>query len=122
MKRTGPTKEKAKKTIAMLQKASRKSKSAIWLDLAKRLEKPRRQRASTNLWKVDKLAKIFPGKNLVVPGKLLANGNLSEKVNVIAFEFSEEAIRKIKEAGGKAIFLEQALEQKIEPKTMVIIK
>ena len=122
MKRTGPTKEKAKKAIALLEKAGRKSKSAIWLDLATRLSKPRRQRASINLWKIEKLAKIFPGKNLVIAGKVLGKGQLETKASVIAFEFSQEAEEKIKKAGGKAITLEEAVEKKLEAKTMVIVK
>lgn len=120
MKRTGPTKEKTKKAIALLEKTGRKSKSAIWIDLAQRLSKSRRQRTSVNLWKIEKLAKLFQGKNLVVAGKVLGNGQLTEKANIIAFEFSEEAERKIKEAGGKAISIEEST--KIAPKEMVLIK
>ena len=122
MKRTGPTKERSKKAIALLEKTGRKSKNAIWLDLATRLGKPRRQRPSTNLWKIEKLAKIFKGKNLVVPGKVLGQGQIAEKASVIAFEFSETAKEKIKKAGGKAMQIEEAIEQKITPKTMVIVK
>jgi len=122
MKRTGPTREKAKIVIALLEKASRKSKSAIWLDLAQRLAKPRRQRAMINLWKLDRLSVVFPRKSLVVPGKVLGNGAVSGKLSVVAFEFSAEAKRKINEAGGKALGFEEALKQKLEPKSMVIVK
>jgi len=122
MKRTGPTKERAKKTIALLEKEGRKSKKAIWLDLANRLGKPRRQRCSVNMWKIEKLARLFPKKNLVVPGKVLAFGQLSEKANVIAFEFSSGAREKIEKAGGKAILFEEAIAEKIAPKTMILTK
>jgi len=122
MKRTGPTKERTKRVIALLEKQARKSKNAIWLDLAQRLAKPRRQRPTINLWKLEKLAKLFPEKNLVVPGKVLGNGQLEEKASVVSFEFSKDAIKKIEKAGGKAFLIEQAIEQKIEPKTMVIAK
>ena len=120
MKRTGPTKEKAKKVIALLEKTGRKSKNAIWIDLAQRLAKPRRQRASINLWKLEKLAKLFSGKKLVIAGKVLGNGQLTQKASIVAFEFSEEAERKIKEAGGKAISMEEAT--KIAAKEMVLVK
>ena len=118
--KTGPTKERAKKAIALLEKTGRKSKSAIWLDLATRLAKPRRQRASVNLWKLDSLARIFKGKTLVVPGKVLGNGVISEKANIAAFEFSASAEEKIKKAGGKAILIENAVSE--PAKTMVIVK
>jgi large subunit ribosomal protein L18e len=122
MKRTGPTKERSKKVIALLEKTGRKSKNAIWLDIASRLSKPRRQRPTTNLWKIEKLARIFKGKSLVVPGKILGQGQIKEKASVIAFEFSETAKEKIEKAGGKAIQVEKAIEQKIAPKTMIIAK
>ncbi len=122
MKRTGPTSDRTKKAIALLEKTGRKSKSAIWLDLATRLAKPRRQRASINIWKIEKLAKIFSKKTLVVPGKVLANGQLKEKANVVAFEFSPAAIEKIEKAGGKAILIEDAVEKKLDAKTMVLVK
>ena len=121
MKRTGPTKERAKKVIALLEKTGRKSKAGIWIDIAVRLALPRRHRVSVNLWKIERLAKVFPGKNLVVPGKVLAFGNLSQKASVIAFEFSKEAEEKIRKADGKAVLLEEAIAEKIAPKTMVIV-
>lgn len=122
MKRTGPTKEKTKKTIALLEKAGRKTKSAIWIDLAERLSTPRRKRASVNLWKIGMVAEIFPEKKIVVPGKVLAKGVLNRKATVIAFEFSAEAKEKIKKAGGKALSLEEAIAAKIQGKEMVIAK
>ncbi len=118
--RTGPTNERAKKVISLLEKTSRKSKSTLWLDIATRIAKPRRQRASVNLWKLDNLARIFKGKTLVVPGKVLGNGVISEKANIVAFEFSDSAEEKIKKAGGKAILLENAVSEPV--KTMVIVK
>lgn len=122
MKRTGPTKEKAKKVIALLEKTARKTKSGIWLDLAERLSMPRRKRSSVNLWKIGKVAGIFPEKKLVVPGKVLAKGMLLHKSSVIAFEFSKEAKEKIKKAGGKALSMEEAIAAKVAAKEMVIVK
>ncbi len=122
MKRTGPTREKTKKTIALLEKAGRKTKSGIWIDLADRLSMPRRKRPSVNLWKLDKLAAVFPEKKLVVPGKVLAKGALGHKATVIAFEYSKEAKEKIKKAGGKALSLEEAIAAKTAGKEMVIAK
>jgi len=122
MKRTGPTKEKTKKLVAMLEKAGRKGKSAIWIELAARISKPRRKRPDINLWKIEKLAKVFEGKNLVVPGKVLGFGEIGQKASVAALEFSGLAEEKIKKAGGKAMLLEEAVEKGIKPKDMVIVK
>lgn len=120
MKRTGPTQERAKRIVALLEKTGRKSKSGIWLDLASRLAGSRRQRPSINLWKLDRLARIFPGKGLVVPGKVLAKGEISGKARVVAFEFSGSAMEKIEKAGGKAVLIEDALSD--SSKNLVIVK
>ncbi len=122
MKRTGPTKEKTRKLVALLEKAGRKSKSAIWIELATRVTKPRRHRPDINLWKIEKLAKVFEGKSLVVPGKVLGFGEISQKASIVALEFSSQAEAKIKKAGGEGILLEEALEKGIKPKNMVIVK
>lgn len=122
VKRTGPTKGKTKRLVCLLESRARKEKKAIWLDIAEKLAKPRRQRPSINLWKLDKLAAVFKGKNLLIAGKVLGNGSLNEKPAVIALEFSRQAIEKIGKAGGKALTIEEALQKKIEPKTIVIVK
>lgn len=109
------------KVAAELEKAYRKTKKSIWLDLAGRLKKPRRQRAEVNLWKINKLAKILGSKTIVVPGKVLGFGELQNKATVIALEFSGKAEEKIN-ANGKALSFQEALEKKINPKEMVIVK
>ena len=122
MKRTGPSKEKTKQLIALLEKTTRKEKKALWLDIAERLGKPRRQRASINLWKLNKLARIFKGKTLLVPGKVLAKGDFEEKADIAAFEFSDQAKTKIEKAGGKALSIEELLEKKTKANGVIIIK
>jgi len=67
------------------------------------------------------LGKKFGKKFLLVPGKVLGQGEIEESVNVIALEFSETAKKKIGEKG-KAIGLLEALEQKIKASDIVIVK
>lgn len=122
MRVTGPTKERTKKLAAELEKAGRKSKKALWLEIAGALRKPRRQRPSINLWKISKLSKIFGDKHLLVPGKVLGYGELHGKASVIAFEFSGDARKKIAAAGGNALSIEEALAKKVEPKKIIIAK
>ncbi|MCX6798729.1 MAG: 50S ribosomal protein L18e [Candidatus Diapherotrites archaeon] len=122
VKVTGPTKERTKKLIAALEKAGRKTKKAIWFDLAERLGKPARQQPDVNIWKLEKLAKIFPGKTLLVPGKVLSYGHMGNKATIIGFSFSAEAKRKISAAGGVAMSIEEALQKKAEPGKIVIVK
>ena len=62
--------------------------------------------ASLDIEKVD--ANILHEKGIIkktnVPVKILANGDLNKRVEIIADMFSNSAIKKIEKAGGKAIY------------------
>lgn len=122
MKATGPTKLENKKLISRLKKEGKKRKEKLWIEVAKRLEKARRARVSVNLWKIDKLSKKFKGKILLVPGKVLSTGSLESRAEVAALEFSEKALKKIKEKKGNAMNLNELLEKKAKAKEIVILK
>ncbi|HDD46554.1 MAG TPA: 50S ribosomal protein L18e [Candidatus Aenigmarchaeota archaeon] len=73
----------------------------FWKALAKALNKPRRKHIEVNIYKIEKYAK--EGDNVVVPGVVLGEGELTKPVNIIALRFSKGAEEKIKKAGGKCI-------------------
>lgn len=81
------------------------SLAAIWRDIAKRLEKPRRNWAETNLSKLDRYAE--DGQTIIIAGKVLAAGSISKKITVAAYAFSAAAKEAIVAAGGKAITISE---------------
>ena len=87
--------------ISDLKAQERDNGAAVWRDIAKRLEKPKRNWAETNLSKLDRYAN--DGETIVIPGKVLAAGELNKKITVAAWSFSEAAEAAIVKAGGKAI-------------------
>ena len=91
-----------------LKATSRDNDSAIWRDIAVRLEKPNRNWAETNLSKIERYAK--DGETLVIPGKVLAAGNITKKVTVAAFSFSQKAKDAITESGGKAVSIRELMD------------
>ena len=103
-------KERAKKKKEKLGKLIRrlvKEKKPLWLKVANYLARPRKKKIEVNLAKIDKLAK--PNETILVPGKVLGSGNIKKDVKVAAFEFSEEARRKL---GSNALSIEKLLESK----------
>ena len=110
-----------RKLITKLEMTSRKTKKNIWKDLANRLESPTRNNTVVNVAKIDKLAKQFKGKTLVIPGKLLSLGNLEEKVTVVAVSASTKAIEKIM-AKGKFILLKDFVDEKVKVNELVVVK
>ncbi len=109
-----------KKTIALLEKESRKTKEKVWGDLARTIKKPSRSLPSVNLWKLEKMAKKFRGKVLVVPGKVLSEGEIESKAIVAGYRFSEKAKEKLEKKGCTALSLRELIEKKTKPKEMVI--
>jgi large subunit ribosomal protein L18e len=108
-KRTGPTNPYLKNLIEVLRKKSFELNSPIWLTVAKKLEKPRRKRVEVNLSKIERYCSA--NEVIVVPGKVLASGNLTKPLTIAAWRFSTQAKEKIKKAKGKALTIQELLEK-----------
>ncbi len=122
VKRTGPT-SKITKTLAIdLGKHGQQSKQAIYDVLSHALLSSTRTRAEINLHRLEQLAVLHKGKILVVPGKILATGEINTPVEVAAFRFSATAKAKITAAKGKMHSLQQLIEQKIPANKLVLVK
>ncbi len=117
-KRTGPTNPITKKLVAELRTLSTKEKAKIWDRVADDLLKPSRTKRKVNIYRINKYAK--DGETVLVPGKVLSDGNLSRKINVAAFQFSEKAIDKINKSG-KAISLKELMKDNPKGKNVRII-
>jgi large subunit ribosomal protein L18e len=87
--------------INSLKKLSWDKKAPIWRDIAKRLEKPKSSWSEVNISRIARNTK----KNdiIIVPGKVLASGDINIPVTVAALHFSDQARTKINSAGGKDI-------------------
>ncbi|MHA1126395.1 MAG: 50S ribosomal protein L18e [Candidatus Heimdallarchaeota archaeon] len=108
-KPTGPSDPN---TVALIRDLRKKNvsdkKHNFWLVLSKKLEKPRRIRPAVNLSKISRYAKKT--ELVVVPGKVLASGEIKGSYTVAALQFSVIAEEKIQKAGGKTISLRELME------------
>ncbi|WP_054839856.1 50S ribosomal protein L18e [Thermococcus sp. JCM 11816] len=120
VKRTGPTDINLRRLIRTLRKKSNEEGVKIWKDIAWRLEKPRRQRAEVNISRINRYTK--DGDVVIVPGSVLGAGRLEHKVVVAAWKFSEAARRKIIEAGGEAISIEELMERNPKGSGVIIME
>ena len=97
--------------IELINKLNKKSKTenaAIWKDVANRLGRSNRRTAEVNLSDIARYANA--DETVLVPGKVLSNGDLTEKVNVAAFKFSQKAQEKIESAGGECVSIDDIME------------
>lgn len=108
-KRTGPTNVYLRQLIDELKKNYYANKSKIWLDVAEKLEKARRKKVEVNLKKIEK----FTQKNdtVVVPGIVLASGELTKPVTIAAWKFTAAAKEKIKKSKCKMLGIDELMKE-----------
>ncbi|MCK5234905.1 MAG: 50S ribosomal protein L18e [Candidatus Aenigmarchaeota archaeon] len=118
-KRTGPTNPMTVGLIRDLKKLAVKENVNIWKDIARFLGKSSRQRPSVNLGKLDK---FYDGKlELIVPGKVLADGIITKPVKVSAFSVSSSAQDKLKSVKGSFTTLSDLMKKNPKGKNLRII-
>ena len=108
--------------IALIQDLKRKSyenDAPIWKDIALRLEKPSRNWSEVNLDRIDKYIK--ENETALIPGKVLSSGNLTKKISIAAWSFSEKSLEKIKKAGGKHMSIEDLVKNNPKGKDIRIL-
>ena len=117
VKLTGPTNYQLKELLLQLDKIGHLNH--FWKRIAEDLRRPTRERRTVNVYKIEKFAQ--EGETIVVPGKVLSVGDLTKKVNVAALTFSEEARKKIENAKGKTLSLQELLKTNPEGKQVRIL-
>ena len=118
MKTTGPTNQILYGLIQELRKKSIEHGVNIWKRVANDLEKPTRKRRIVNLYKINKYTK--ENETIIVPGKVLAVGDLDHPVTVAAFSFSGSALDKINKIG-KTIPINDLIKESPKGKKIRII-
>lgn len=93
--------------IQELKKHSNENDAPIWKDIAKRLEKPSKNWPIVNLKHISTYAS--DKEIALIPGKVLSTGNLTKKIQIAAWSFSEKAKVKIKKSGGKYLSIEELI-------------
>jgi large subunit ribosomal protein L18e len=105
--------------IHELKKQANEKNANIWKDIALRLEKPSRNWAEVNLNKISK--HINDKETALIPGKVLSTGELTKKVSIAAWSFSEKAEEKIKKSGGKIMTINEVMKSNPDGKNIRIL-
>lgn len=88
------TNDSLKKLIRSLKKLSKSQNVKIWKRVAEDLSKPTRSRREVNIGDLNKHTK--ENETIIVPGKVLGDGELDHNVTVSAWRFSQSAKNKLK--------------------------
>ena len=95
--------------IGDLKDHSRSTGSALWRDVAARLERSRSNWAEPNLSRLSRHA--ADEDTVLVPGKLLGSGDVSGKPSVAAYRVSSGARSKIEAAGGRGMTIRELMDE-----------
>ena len=95
--------------IGDLRDHSRSSGSALWLDIARRLESSRKNWAEPNLSHLSRHA--AQEDTILVPGKVLGSGEINSGQTVAAYSFSNGARTKIEDTGGRTLSIRELMEE-----------
>lgn len=104
--------------IADLKKLSIQKKVKIWKRVAEDLEKPTRNKRVVNIYKLDKYTK--DKEIVVVPGKVLGTGEINHGIEIAAFSFSKDAVKKISQKG-KALSIRDVMKNNPDGKNIRIM-
>ncbi len=95
-------------------------KNKHWTKIAEILAGPRKNRINLNLEELDK--KIRDEKAIVIPGKVLSQGEMNKKIKIVALDFSEKAKEKLKKAGANTLTILEEIKKNPEAKGVKILK
>jgi large subunit ribosomal protein L18e len=109
MRQTKSTNPEILNLIKLLKKQSAEKQVGIWLDVAKFLAKPSRQRIAVNLSQINRVTD--KAETIVVPGKVLGSGIIDHAVTVAAFDLSETAKQKLTAVKAKYLSITELVEK-----------
>ena len=95
--------------IEDLKTQSRTSGSALWRDIAGRLESSNKNWAEPNLGQISRNSS--KKETILVPGKVLGSGEIEGAQTIAAFSFSKSAVTKIAASGGRTLSIRELMDE-----------
>lgn len=96
------------------------AKNEKWFPLAKILSGPSSNYSSINLSKIDRDSKT--GDTIIIPGKVLSQGNLSKKLKICSLSISKTAHEKMKETKSEFSPLYQEIKKNPKAEGLKILR
>ena len=114
-------KELQKKTNSLLVRTIISTKkNDKWLKVAEILSGPRKKRVNLNLKKIDEESKV--GETIIIPGKVLSQGEITKKIKIAAFGFSEKAREKLLKSKSETLSILEEIKKNPEAKGIKILR
>lgn len=95
-------------------------KNSKWNEVASILSYPKRKKIQINLREIDKESKA--GETIVIPGKVLGDGEIDKKIKIVALNFSERAKEKLSKAKCEVLSILDEIKKNPEAKGFKVLK
>ena len=95
------------------------AKNEKWFRIAEIISGPRRKRMNLNLDEIDNIAN--DGETIVVPGKVLSQGELNKKIKIVALNFSKNAKEKLSRSKKDFATIEEEIKKNPDAKGIRIL-
>ena len=82
----------------------------LWKRVLELSEVPARSRKTVNLYKINRYS--AEGDSIIVPGKVLGEGQMEHKISITAMEFSARALSNLKSSQCRVRKLDEILKEK----------
>ena len=86
-------KAKRKTSLALVETIRSSKKLEGWNEVSDLVSLPKRKSIILNLSEINEMSK--DGESVVVPGKVLSEGEIEKKIRLIALKFSKKAVEKL---------------------------
>ncbi len=122
MKSKSRIERKAKrKTSAELVEVIRDSKKLEnWNQVSDIISSPKRKSIIFNLSEINEMSK--DGENIVVPGKVLSQGEISKKIRLVALRFSKMAEEKLLKSKTEFSYIKDEIKKNPQAKNLRILR
>lgn len=109
---------KSNKELVETILAAKKKKA--WFEVSAILSGPRRKITSLNLGEMNEKAK--EGDVIVVPGKVLSQGEINKKIKIVALGFSKKAKEKLEKAKVPFLTILEEIKKNPDAKDLKVMK
>ncbi len=115
-------KERAVRKLSprMLETMALVRKSPAWAKYLRLLSMPAKLHVSVNLSEIDKITSV--GDTILVPGKVLSNGEITRRVRICSFGISQSAREKLKKTKSEWVTIAQEIKANSRAEGLKIVR
>lgn len=112
------TRQKTNPLLVIILREATKNK--YWREIAKILSSSSRRYSSVNLSQIDK--QTTPGDTVIIPGKVLSEGDLTKKVRICSLSISKPAREKLKSTKSEYVTILEEIKKNQKAEGIKIIR